>query len=50
MGERGEKSVDGSITEYFLMVFIEKEKAEKAEKAGIKQLKWNSWDRKAGMG
>jgi hypothetical protein len=36
VGERGEKSVDGSITVYFLMVFIEKEKA---EKAGIKQLK-----------
>tara|TARA_A200000113_G_scaffold97660_2_gene87498 strand:- start:2229 stop:2339 length:111 start_codon:yes stop_codon:yes gene_type:complete len=36
VGERGEKSVDGSITEYFLMVFIEKEKA---ETAGIKQLK-----------
>jgi hypothetical protein len=36
VGERGEKSVDGSITEYLLMVFIEKEKA---EKAGIKQLK-----------
>ena len=47
MGERGEKSVDWCITEDFLMVFIEKEKAEKAE---IKQLKWNSWGRKAGMG
>tara|TARA_Y100000385_G_C12766769_1_gene497510 strand:- start:311 stop:424 length:114 start_codon:yes stop_codon:yes gene_type:complete len=33
VGERGEKSVDWCITEYFLMVFIEKEKAE------IKQLK-----------
>jgi len=39
VGECGEKSVDWSITEYFLMVLIEKEKAEKAEKAGIKQLK-----------
>jgi hypothetical protein len=36
VGEYGEKSVGWSIIDYFSMVFIEKEKA---EKAGIKQLK-----------